>query len=70
MDFYKINKKQLNVVFVKFAVINFNRSIVVNSHYVDDNDDSYTRNVKIVLNPEAWLNSALRVAYHNSVCSA
>jgi hypothetical protein len=40
---------------------------VVNSYYVDDNDDSYTRNVKIVLNPEAWLNSALRVAYHNSV---
>jgi len=42
---------------------------VINSHYDDDNDDSYSRNVKIVLNSEAWMNSALRVAYHNSVCS-
>lgn len=42
---------------------------MINSHYDDDNDDSYSRNVKIVLNPEAWMNSALRVAYHNSVCS-
>ncbi|XP_060856834.1 uncharacterized protein LOC132934536 [Metopolophium dirhodum] len=50
-------------------VINFNRSIVINSHYDDDNDDSYTRNVKIVLNPDAWMNSALRVAYHNSTPS-
>lgn len=54
-----------NYLFV--TVINFNRSVVVNSYYVDDNDDSYTRNVKIVLNPEVWMNSALRVAYHNSV---
>lgn len=53
---------------IKFSVINFNRSVVVNSYYVDDNDDSYTRTVKVVLNPEVWMNSALRVAYHNSVC--
>lgn len=50
-----------------FLVINFNRSVVINSYYVDDNDDSYTRTVKIILNPEVWMNSALKVAYHNSV---
>ncbi|VVC30431.1 Hypothetical protein CINCED_3A001550 [Cinara cedri] len=50
-------------------VINFNRSIVINSYFIDDNDDSYTRNIRMVLNPEVWMNSALRVAYHNSTPS-
>lgn len=40
---------------------------MINSYYDDENDDSYTRNVKVILNPDAWMNSALRVAYHNSV---
>ncbi|XP_050528812.1 uncharacterized protein LOC126898616 isoform X2 [Daktulosphaira vitifoliae] len=47
-------------------VINFNRSVVIKSHYDDETDDSYTRNVMVVLNPQAWMNSALKVSYHNS----
>ncbi|XP_025406452.1 uncharacterized protein LOC112680523 [Sipha flava] len=52
-----------------FKVINFNRSIMINSHYAGENDDSYSRNVKIILNPLAWLDSAIKVTYHNSTPS-
>lgn len=54
-------------ILINFSVINFNRSFMINSHYAGENDDSYSRNVKIILNPLAWLDSAIRVTYHNSV---